>query len=300
MTDLKDKNICRESEGAQVVFFDEDKLPPIPIQKSDGSYLYSTTDVATVKTRVSEFKPSNILYVTDNRQKLHFEQLFEICSLLGLSTKLKHIPFGLMKFGAGTIMSTKEGQVISLKDLLDEAEQKAYQVLKDTDYSETEKLEIARVVGISAIKYQDLSQNPSTDITFTWDKALNLEGNSAPYLLYAYARIQAIYRKYQDQVGPLHSDIKIKITEEIEKDLCLQLFRFNEVIQLARENCRPNLIADYIYQLSSLFASFYNQASILRAKTNETRDSRMALALLTGRVLKKGLNILGIETLDRM
>ena len=298
--DLKNKNICRESEGAQVVFFDEDKLPPIPVQKSDGSYLYSTTDVATVKTRVNEFKPSNILYVTDNRQKLHFEQLFEMCSLLGLSTKLKHIPFGLMKFGAGTIMSTKEGQVISLKDLLDEAEQKAYQVLKDTDYSETEKLEIARVVGISAIKYQDLSQNPSTDITFTWDKALNLEGNSAPYLLYAYARIQAIYRKYEDQVGSLPNDIKIKITEEIEKDLCLQLFRFNEVIQLARENCRPNLIADYIYQLSSLFASFYNQASILRAKTNEIRDSRMALALLTGRVLKKGLNMLGIETLDRM
>ena len=298
--ELKQKKICHESEGAQVVFFNEDKLPPIPVQKSDGSFLYSTTDIATIKTRIDEFKPDSILYVTDNRQKLHFQQIFEIAHLQGFSTNLKHIPFGLMKFGEGTIMSTKEGQVISLKALLDEAEDKAYQVLQKTNYNESEKREIARVIGISAIKYQDLSQNPSTDITFTWEKALNLEGNSAPYLLYAYARIQAIYRKYKDQVGELSLDTEITLSEEIEKDLCLQLFRLNDAVQLARENCRPNLVADYIYQLSSLFASFYNQVSILRAETAQLRDSRMALALLTGKVLKKGLNLLGLETLDRM
>ena len=297
---LKEKNICHESEGAQVVFFNNDILPPLPVQKSDGSFLYSTTDIATVETRVEEFNPSIILYVTDNRQKLHFQQIFEIARLQGYSTNLKHIPFGLMKFGEGTIMSTKEGQVISLKALLNEAEDKAYQVLNETNYSESQKREIARVVGISAIKYQDLCQNPSTDITFTWEKALNLEGNSAPYLLYAYARIQAIYRKYKDQIGELSIDTHIKISTEIEKDLCLQLFRLNDTVQLARENCRPNLLADYIYQLSSLFASFYNQVSILRAETPELRNSRMALALLTARVLKKGLNILGLETLDRM
>lgn len=297
---LKSKGICRESEGAQVVFFPEDHLPPIPVQKSDGSFLYATTDIATVKTRVVEFKPDFILYVTDNRQKLHFRQVFEIAKTLEWNTSFKHIPFGLMKFGEGTIMSTKEGQVISLKSLLDEAEQKAYDVLKQTTYAETEKREIARVVGISAIKYQDLSQNPATDIVFTWEKALNLEGNSAPYLLYAYARIQAIYRKYQDQFGDLSESALFKLSNESERDLSLHLFKFDSAVQLARENCRPNIIADYIYQLSSLFASFYNQSSILRAESTELRDSRMKLALMVGKVLKKGLDMLGIETLDRM
>lgn len=298
--EMNQKEICKESEGAQVVFFDEEQLPPIPVQKSDGSFLYATTDIATIKTRINEFNPNYILYVTDNRQKLHFRQVFQIANLLGWNTSFKHIPFGLMKFGEGTIMSTKEGQVISLKSLLDEAEQKAYEVLREASYTESEKREIARVVGISAVKYQDLSQNPATDIVFTWEKALNLEGNSAPYLLYAYARIQAIYRKYKEQFGELSQTATFQLVDEVERDLALHLFRFNEAIHLARENCRPNLVADYIYQLCSLFASFYNQAPILRAESEILRESRMKLSLMVSKTLKKGLNILGIETLDRM
>ena len=198
-------------------------------------------------------------------------------------------------------MSTKEGQVISLKDFLDEAEKRAYQVLRESDYNEDQKLEIARVVGISAVKYQDLSQNPSTDITFTWDKALNLEGNSAPYLLYAYARVQSIHRKFVDQYKDVNlNTISFDIQHDIERQIANHILHFGEVVHSAAKSNKPNIVADYIYNLASKFATFYNQLSILKEEDAKARNSRMKLALLTAKVLKKGLTLLGIDTLDRM
>lgn len=304
LSDLQSKGVCKESEGAQVVFFANDELPPIPVQKRDGSFLYSTTDIATVKDRIDNDKPAQILYVTDNRQKLHFRQVFSISSQLGYECDFVHIPFGLMKFGEGAIMSTKEGQVISLKSFLDEAQNRSFEKLDETlkgaDYSEDYRKEIARVVGTAAVKYQDLSQNPGSDITFTWEKALNLEGNSAPYLLYSYARIQAMYRKYVAQFGELTVSVKPAIHHHLEKRIALQILGFDQAVKQASSLYRPNIIADYVYNLSSRFATFYNQVSILKEEDPEIRASRMALALLTARVLQRGLQLLGIETLDRM
>ncbi|MCO4784034.1 MAG: arginine--tRNA ligase [Candidatus Cloacimonetes bacterium] len=306
---LQSKKLCQESKGAQVVFFEDDKYPPCLVQKNDGSFLYATTDLATVFHRQNKLNANKAIYVTDNRQKLHFQQFFHISELMGKDYELEHVMFGLMKFGEGTVMSTRKGAVISLQFLLDEAEKRAFDVILDRDYSEEEKKEIARVVGIGAIKYQDLSQNPMTDITFTWEKALNLEGNSAPYLQYAYARAQSIHRKFVETF-PDH-DLKSSkycidfvdggsSKETIEKELALHILMYGHAVHHAKNQNKPNLIADYLYQLSSKFSSFYNQVPILKEESQSKRGSLILLSDLCAKTLKDGLNLLGIETLERM
>ncbi|MCJ8344505.1 arginine--tRNA ligase, partial [bacterium] len=306
---MQEKKICKESEGAQVVFFQDDQYPPCLVQKNDGSFLYATTDLATVFHRQNRLQASKAIYVTDNRQKLHFQQFFEISTLMGRTYDLEHVMFGLMKFGEGTVMSTRKGAIISLQFLLDEAKKRAYDVILDRDYSEEEKQEIARVVGLGAIKYQDLSQNPMTDITFTWEKALNLEGNSAPYLQYAYARARSIYRKYLEKFSqkelkddPFSIDFADsgESKDKVEKELALHILMFVKSVHLAKRQNKPNLIADYLYQLSSKFSSFYNQIPILREENQQKRSSLIHLTNLSAQTLKTGLDLLGIETLERM
>mgnify|MGYP003332300116 CR=1 FL=1 len=296
---LKDKGLARESEGAQVIFFEDEKLPPFLVQKKDGSFLYSTTDIAAIMYRVKTYAPKSIVYVTDSRQKLHFEQLFSVSEVLGLPVNLVHVPFGLMKFSEGTVMSTRKGAVISLEEFLNEAQRRAYEVVKDTNYEEAEKLAIARKVGLGAVKYQDLSQNPSSDILFTWDKALSLEGNSAPYLQYAYARVCGIQRKYCAELE-VPTEIDFNLQHPSERDLALFFFSYASAVSQAASTFKPNIVADYLFTLSQKFASFYNQCPVIKEPDPGLRLSRYFLCQNTARILKHGLDLLGIEVMDRM
>ncbi|MBW7875532.1 MAG: arginine--tRNA ligase [Candidatus Cloacimonetes bacterium] len=299
--ELKHKELIRESEGAQVAFFENDQYPPCVIQKGDGAFLYATTDLATVRYRIQTYQPKRIIYVTDSRQKLHFEQFFSIAHRAGWHCDMQHVMFGLMKFAEGVVMSTRKGAVIPLRDLLDEAEKRAFQVLEFVDYPDDEKKEIARVVGLGAVKYQDLSQNPASDIVFQWDKALNLQGNSAPYLHYAYARVRGIYAKHQEKF-PEDSLENASIVPqlEIERDLCLYLLQFGSVVHRATQTCKPNLLADWLFGAASRFAAFYNQAPILKEESSAIRHSRLRLAMVFSQCMKQGLYILGMDTLERM
>lgn len=299
--ELREKNICQESEEAMVIFFADESLPPFLIQKKDGSFLYSTTDIATVKYRAQHYHPCKVIYVTDSRQLLHFKQVFQVARLLNIDEcELHHVPFGMMRFSAGVVMSTRKGEVIRLRDLLDEAEKKARAIIQNTDVSEQEKEHIARVVGIGAVKYQDLSQNPSSDIIFEWDKTLSMEGNSSPYLQYAYARVIGIKRKYDERYTTDYINAPYQIQLNSERALALHLLQFHRHIQLAANSFRPNLIADYLYQLAQKFSSFYTEAPILPENRVEIRRSRLRLALLCADIIKYGLQLLGIETLERM
>lgn len=298
---LQDGGIVKESEGAQVAFFDNDLYPPMVVQKQDGAYLYSTTDLATVRYRVKTYNPHRIIYVTDSRQKLHFQQFFHLAAQVGWEANLEHVMFGLMKFSEGVVMSTRKGAVIPLRDLLDEAESRARAVLQNSDYPEPEKQAIARAVGIGAVKYQDLSQNPASDITFTWDKALNLQGNSAPYLQYAYSRVQGILRKcVEKQLDTGVDSAAIVPATEVERLLCLQLLQFPLVVERAALTCRPNLLCDLLYQLAATYQSFYSQVPVLREEDASRRLSCLRLSKAVAACLRSGLACLGIEVMERM
>jgi len=301
VADLKDKNIIRESEGALVAFLDDDKLPPAIVRKSDGAYNYLTTDLATVLSRIEEFKPEAIIYVTDERQQLHFKQLFAISRRLGVAAGLNHVWFGLMRLPQGTF-STREGNVIKLTKLLDEAESRAFALVQEInpEMPKNEKKEVARAVGIGAIKYADLSQNPQSVVTFSWDKALALNGNSAPYLQYTYARIRSVESKYLSQFP--NSDLNsfpIVLQEPQERLLALYLLRFAEVVPLAAQLFKPSILAEYLYQLASAYNLFYQNVPFLKAPDG-VRESRIRLGGIIAGILKKGLDLLGIETPERI
>lgn len=296
---LKVRGLVKPSEGAEVIFFENEKYPPFLVQKKDGSFLYSTTDIAAVLYRMKTYSPKKIVYVTDSRQKLHFEQLFEVIKTLELDVDLIHVPFGLMKFSEGVVMSTRKGAVISLEEFLNEAESRAYEVIRDADYAEDEKQQIARKVGLGAVKYQDLSQNPSSDILFSWDKALNLEGNSAPYLQYAYARVCGIQRKYQKEYK-VPENLIFQIRHPAERDLALFFFSYSTAVSQAAETFKPNMVAEYLFTLSQKFASFYNQCSVIKESVPALRQSRYSLCCLSAQILKHGLDLLGIEVMERM
>jgi arginyl-tRNA synthetase len=298
---LAEKNIVRESEGALVAFLEEEKLAPCIVRKSDGAFNYATTDIATVIHRAKEFQPSKIIYVTDERQQLHFQQIFAICKRLGLAVELHHIWFGLMRLPEGTF-STREGNVIKLEKLLDEAEERALKIVQELNPGiplEKQK-EIARAVGIGAVKYADLSQNPQSIVTFTWEKALAMNGNSAPYLQYAYARIRSVQDKYNDEFpGDKIYAFPIVITEKVERTLALHILRFPDALMQAARLFKPSVLADYLYSLATLYNSFYQNVPFLKAPEG-IRESRVKLCILTANVLRKGLNLLGIETPERI
>ncbi|HAS81537.1 MAG TPA: arginine--tRNA ligase [Verrucomicrobia bacterium] len=298
---LQSHGLVRESEGAQCVFLEDDGLPVCIVRKSDGGYNYATSDLATVQSRVEEFSPLKIVYITDERQQLHFKQFFCISRKLGVTTRLDHVWFGLMRLPDATF-STRQGNVIKLEHLLDEAERRALDLITSSspDMPEDRRRDVARAVGIGAVKYADLSQNPQTTVTFTWDKALALDGNSGPYLQYAYARMASVRDKYRERFPEGDLEVsRLLITEPIERELMLKLLRFPEVVVRAAEAYKPSMVADYLYDLSQTYISFYQNVPFLKAESG-IRESRVLLCDAIARILRQGLGLLGIETPERI
>ena len=304
LEELKKKNIAREDQGALVVFFEDDKLPPAIVQKKDGSFLYTTSDLATMKFRKNELRVDEAVYLTDDRQQNHFKQVFEIGKMLGepYDYKKTHIVFGIMRFG-DQIFSSRSGNTIRLVDLLDEAKKQVKKVIdeKNPNIPEEEKEKIAETIGSGAIKYFDLSQNRTSDITFTWEKVLNFEGNTGPYLQYTYVRIMSIFRKLEEEnINVENTDIVLDEMAGIERELASELLKFPQAVVKSYENFRPNIIADYLFDTAKLFNSFYNSSSILKEEDKQVMDARILLAKKTAFVLKEGLELLGIKTVNRM
>jgi len=282
---LVEMGLAEESDGALVVRFEKEGLPLAIVRKSDGGFNYTTSDVACVESRIKDYDPAEIIYVTDDRQILHFKQFFIICSKMGMKAKLVHVPFGLMSY-QGKAISTREGNLIKLDDLLAEATRRAYEIVKERGGDE----KLAEDIGFGAVKYADLSHDPATAIDFNWDKALALEGNSGPYLQYAHARVCSL----MDKAGnPDVSAFRYSIASPSEKLLALQLLKFGGTVRKAAENYKPSLLADYLFQTAQLYSSFYQQNPILKSEP-EIRDARLKLCALFGRVLAKGLDLLGI------
>jgi len=299
--ELKEKGIAVEDQGAQVVFFDEEtKLHPCIVQKKDGAFLYSTSDIATIKSRRQDYNINKLVYVTDERQQDHFRQFFKITDMLGWEVEKDHVWFGIMRFAEG-IFSTRKGNVIRLEQLLDEGKKRALAVVeeKNPGLSTEEKENIAEVVGVGAIKYADLSQNRQSAVIFEWDKILSFEGNTAPYLQYSYARIQSILRKGEENGKVVREDAAINLGEKAEKALALFLTQLPNVAMKASETYKPNLLTDYLFELAKKFNTFYNSCPILNQE-DEVLYSRLLLAERTAKVLKEGLDLLGIKTVDRM
>jgi arginyl-tRNA synthetase len=304
--ELRDKGLARESEGAIAVFFDdlpELKSQPALIQKSDGAANYTTTDLATLQYRLETWHPDEIIYVTDGRQQLHFKQLFAIFSRWHpeAKTKLAHVWFGSILGEDGKPFKTRTGEVVKLADLLDEAEVRALNIVseKNPAMPEAARLEVARIVGIGAVKYADLLPNRQTDYVFSWEKMLALNGNTAPYLLYAYARTRSIFRKSEEpsSASPFEGGFAVRAPEEIT--LAKHLLNFGLVLEMVAAEFRPNYLCNYLYELAGYFARFWENCPVLKAEGIE-RTTRLTLCDLTGRVLKQGLDVLGIETSERM
>ena len=305
LEELKEKGIAREDQGALVVFFENDKLPPAIVQKKDGSFLYTTSDLATMKFRKDELNVDEAVYLTDDRQQNHFKQIFEIGEMLGkpYNYKKTHVVFGIMRFGDGMIFSSRSGNIIRLVDLLDEAKTQVKKVIdeKNPNIPEDEKENIAEIVGSGAIKYFDLSQNRTSDITFTWDKVLSFEGNTGPYLQYTYVRIMSIFRKLKEEnIDVENENIILDDMTGIERELAAELLRFPQAAVKSYESYRPNIIADYLFDMAKLFNNFYNSSSILKEENKKVMDARILLAKKTAFVLKEGLSLLGIKTVNRM
>ena len=300
--ELTKARLAQESEGAMVIFFPDDpqlKETPAIIRKSDGGYNYTTTDLATLEHRLLTWQPQEIIYVTDGRQQLHFRQLFAAFRRwhTGASVKLAHVWFGSILGEDGKPFRTRAGETVKLADLLDEAEERAFTAVteKNPDLPEPQRREIARVVGIGAVKYADLLPNRQTDYVFSWEKMLALNGNTAPYLQYAYTRIRSIFRKGEvtETAGA------IKLNQPAELALAKHLLNVGLVLEAVADEYRPNFLCNYLYELAGYFTAFYEACPILKAEP-AIRSSRLALADLTARALKQGLDVLGIETLEQM
>lgn len=299
---LKEKGLATLSDGAWIVDMKDEGLEVAIVRKRDGGFNYTSTDIATVKSRTEEFDPARIIYVTDDRQQLHFKQFFAICGKLGFCTKaaLQHVPFGLMRLPEGTF-STRQGNVIKLETLLDEAAARARKIVDEShpDWTEEARAALAEAIGIGAIKYADLSHDPATMIVFTWERALALEGNSGPYLQYANARLNSLIARYQAETGRNPKDNPLQITGDAEKALALHLLQYPNAVQRAGDLCKPSVLADYLYQLSQLYSSFYQSSPVLKAEP-EVRDSRIRLCDAVSKVLRGGLTLLGIPTPERI
>ena len=318
--ELRDKGIARESEGAICIFGDGTLPPkedpfliqkdgewvsnPLLIQKSDGGFNYATTDLATLEYRLQTWQPDEIIYVTDGRQQLHFRQLFATFRRWHPDAKVKlaHVWFGSVLGEDGKPFKTRSGDTVRLADLLDEGEERAFRIVseKNPELSESQRREIARIVGIGAVKYADLLPNRQSDYVFSWDKMLSLQGNTAPYLQYAWTRIRSIFRKggvENAERGTRNAELNLVAPEEIA--VGKHLLNFGLVLEAAGEEYRPNYLCNYLYELAGHFARFYESCPVLKAGEPE-RTTRLALCDLTARVLKEGLEVLGIETTGQM
>ncbi|MBK7998303.1 MAG: arginine--tRNA ligase [Verrucomicrobia bacterium] len=321
VNDLLQRGIAKESEGAVGVFSDGSMPPkedpflvnrdgewvadPALVRKSDGGFNYMTTDLATIEYRLKTWSPNEIIYVVDDRQAPHFRKLFLTFGRwqpdAAKRVKLRHVGFGKILGDDGKPFKTRSGDTVKLGDLLDEAVERALKVVseKNPDLSEAQQREIARVVGIGAVKYADLLPNRQSDYVFSWDKMLAMNGNTAPYLQYAYARIRSIFRK-ADEAGDWRaamSSIQLNAPEEI--GMARHLLNFGLALEAVGDECRPNFLCNYLYELAGYFATFYEACPVLKAEGTE-RATRLLLCELTARVLKQGLEALGIEVLEQM
>ncbi len=300
---LESEGLLTESEGARCVFLpDFGKKQPVIVQKSDGAYLYATTDLAAIRHRAGALAADRVLYFTDSRQALHFRQVFAVAAAAGFKppgTSLEHMPFGNMLGTDGRPFRTREGGVVKLTALLDEAESRALGEvsLRAPESDAAERARIARAVGIGAVKYADLSKNRTSDYVFDWDRMLSFEGNTAPYLQYAYARIQSLFRR--GDIAPEALAGTARPQEPAERTLAVALVRFEEVLEQVAAEGMPHLLCGYLFDVASRFTGFYEQCPILRAAPAE-RENRLRFAQRTARILKAGLELLGIETVDRM
>lgn len=305
---LRSEGLLRESDGAQCVFLDEFKNKegeplPVIVQKADGGYLYATSDLAALRYRQQTLGADRILYFVDQRQALHFQQVFAVAKRAGFvktDTGLEHLGFGTMNGPDGKPFKTRDGGTVKLIDLLDEAEQRALTLVreKNPQHDEATLQEIASTVGIASVKYADLSKNRSSDYIFNFDQMLSFEGNTAPYLLYAYTRVAAIFRRAGIDPDTLAGDLLIQAPQE--QELGNKLLQFSEVLDAVAQKGLPNLLCTYLYELAGTFSAFYEQCPVLSAESESLKQSRLQLSWLTARTLKTGLALLGIKTLERM
>ena len=312
---LDDKQLAVKDQGAVCVFLDGFKTKegaplPVIIQKTDGGFLYATTDLAALKFRVQELKAQRIIYVTDARQALHFQQIFALARRAGWDihpqtfqpVQLEHITFGSVLGENGKPLKTRSGESVKLAELLDEAIERARAVVdeKNPDLSDERRRQIAHVVGIGAVKYADLSQNRTSDYIFSFEKMLAMDGNTAPYMMYAYARIKSIERRGEIETGTLPPEARIILAEPAELKLGKKILQFADALDDVSTSLRPNIITAYLYDLSQAFSVFYENCPVLKAASDELRISRLWLCDLTARTLKLGLDLLGIKTLEQM
>jgi arginyl-tRNA synthetase len=308
ITDLDQAGLLTEDQGARCVFLDEftgqDGNPlPMIVQKQDGGYLYATTDLAALRYRQNQLGAERILYFVDVRQSHHFKQLFAVARKAGFlreNTVVEHMGFGTVMGDDGKPFKTRSGGVAKLSDLIDEAEKRALGLVaaKNPQMSAQELAEIGRVAGIASIKYADLSKNRSSDYTFSFDQMISFEGDTGPYMLYAYTRVASIFRKAGIDENSLRGEILLG--EEIERELANLHIKFAEVLNQVAERGTPHLLCSYLYDLAGTFSSFYKNCPVLNAESDQLRSSRLQLCLLTARILKQGLGLLGIGTLERM
>ena len=309
VADLKAKGLAVESEGATVVFLDEFKNKEgepmgVIIQKKDGGYLYTTTDIACAKYRYETLHADRVLYYIDSRQHQHLMQAWTIVRKAGYvpdSVPLEHHMFGMMLGKDGKPFKTRAGGTVKLADLLDEALERARRLVaeKNPDMPADELEKLANVVGIGAVKYADLSKNRTTDYVFDWDNMLAFEGNTAPYMQYAYTRVLSVFRKAElDESAIVNA--AVTISEDREAQLAARLLQFEETLNVVARDGTPHVMCAYLYDLAGLFSGFYEHCPILSAESEAVRNSRLKLALLTAKTLKRGLDTLGIETVERM
>lgn len=303
--ELTARGLAVESDGAKVVFLDEFKNKDgepaaFIVQKQGGGFLYATTDFACMRYRVGKLGANRLMYVVDTRQDLHFKQLFSASRKAGWlpeNVSAEFIGFGTMMGKDGKPFKTRSGDTVKLVDLLDEAVERATALVreKNADLSAEEVAQIGEVVGIGAVKYADLSKNRTSDYVFDWDNMLSFEGNTAPYLQYAYTRVQSVFKK----AGEWNVQAALKLEQPLEQQLAVELLKFEDVVASVAETSYPHYLAAYLYQLATLFSRFYEACPILKAQ-GDVRDSRLKLAKLTAETMKTGLDLLGIDVLEVM
>ncbi|WP_391089514.1 arginine--tRNA ligase [Vibrio sp. NH-UV-68] len=308
VADLKEKGIAQEDDGAQVVFLEEYKNKDgepmgVIIQKRDGGYLYTTTDIACAKYRYETLGADRVLYFIDSRQHQHLMQAWSIVRKAGYvpeEVTLEHHAFGMMLGKDGRPFKTRAGGTVRLADLLDEAQERAIKLIesKNPQLDADEKTNIATTVAMAAVKYADLSKHRTTDYVFDWDNMLAFEGNTAPYMQYAYTRVASIFAKAGIAMDDLQGSIKV--TEEKEKALIAKLLQFEEAVQSVAREGQPHIMCSYLFELAGQFSSFYEACPILSSEDESIKLSRLKLAALTAKTIKQGLSLLGIETLERM
>jgi arginyl-tRNA synthetase len=307
--ELLQKGIARESDGAICIFFPGEKVPML-IRKQDGAFLYATTDLATIRYRMETFRPDAILYVVDHRQSMHFKHLFAAARRWGYdNVELQHVSFGTVLGEDNRPFKTRSGDTVGLESLLDEAVFRAGEIVAANDdakpagaeLSPQRRGEIAKIVGIGALKYADLAQNRTSDYVFSYDKMLAMNGNTATYMQYAYARVRSIFAKGNVDVSALRqSESEILLPTPAERALALEILRFPEALDLTVADYRPNQLTAYLFELANRYSTFFEDCPVLRAETDPLRHSRLLLCDLTARTIQKGLELLGIKVVEKM